>query len=106
MRASIVGLSTVLAQEASPVTSTRQWSYFGLGMVTGGSIQAASHYEDNSCLSDISSVSSDLYMVLYLNDGADLASGKFLTSETAPYLVSIIDKMLEWECWILLSDLG
>ena len=45
-------------------------------------------------------------MVLYLSDSADLASGKFLTSETAPYVVSIIDKMLEWECGILLSDLG
>ena len=45
-------------------------------------------------------------MVLYLSDSADLASGKFLTSETAPYVVSIIEKMLEWECGILLSDLG
>ena len=64
----------------------------------GGSIEAASHYEGNACLREISSVSADIYMVFYLNDGADLSEGKYLTVETAPYVSSIVTKVLEWEC--------
>ena len=101
MKAIATSMAAILSQsdpEITPVTVVDKWYFFGLGLIVGGSIEAASHFQGNACLSEISSISADIYMVFYLNKDKELSEFEFVTMETAPYVSSILTKFLEWEC--------
>ena len=83
-------------QHAALQATGTDWTYFGLGVLTGGSAELAAHLETNVCINDIAAASTDIYMLVYTFLAND--TGNFVSIETAPYVLSLLYTVQNIQC--------
>ena len=74
----------------------KKWSLYGLGLLTGSSIQFVTYSDEVSCINDIASISEDIFFLMWIEKNKE--EGEDVRLDQLPYVMNIAEKVSKWSC--------